>query len=91
MCPVCDGAGEVRRAQRTAFGQFVNITACNNCNGEGQVIREVCPACRGDSLERKDFYGFNKTFILFNVSLSSLLGNLQMNVAFLISQSRLFI
>ena len=54
MCPVCDGAGEVRRAQRTAFGQFVNITACNNCNGEGQVIREVCPACRGDSLERKE-------------------------------------
>lgn len=53
-CPVCDGAGEVRQAQRTAFGQFVNITACRNCNGEGQIIRDVCPTCRGDSLERKE-------------------------------------
>jgi len=49
-CPVCNGAGEIRQVQRTAFGQFVNITPCYNCNGEGQVIRDRCPACAGESL-----------------------------------------
>jgi len=53
-CPVCNGAGEIRQVQRTAFGQFVNISACHNCNGEGSVIRNVCPVCHGDSRERNE-------------------------------------
>ena len=34
-CPVCQGSGEVRNVSRSVFGQFVNIAACSNCNGEG--------------------------------------------------------
>jgi molecular chaperone DnaJ len=51
-CPKCSGTGEIRQVQRTPFGQFVNITTCSTCRGEGQVIKDVCPACRGESLER---------------------------------------
>ena len=53
-CTVCGGAGEIRQVQRTAFGQFVNITICRNCDGEGSVIKNVCPVCRGDSREHKE-------------------------------------
>jgi molecular chaperone DnaJ len=47
-CPVCNGAGEVRQVSRSVFGQFVNIATCQNCGGEGKVIKEPCPACSGD-------------------------------------------
>ncbi len=47
-CPVCNGAGEVRSVSRSVFGQFVNITTCNNCNGEGTVIDTPCKKCMGD-------------------------------------------
>ncbi len=47
-CPVCNGTGEIRQVSRSVFGQFVNITTCHNCNGEGKVIREPCLACKGD-------------------------------------------
>ncbi|MFC1557266.1 molecular chaperone DnaJ [candidate division KSB1 bacterium] len=53
-CPVCQGTGEIRQVQRTAFGQFVNITTCYNCNGDGRVIKDVCPVCSGDSVIRKE-------------------------------------
>ncbi len=53
-CNVCGGAGEIRQVQRTAFGQFVNITACYNCNGEGQVIKEPCLECSGQSVIKKE-------------------------------------
>jgi molecular chaperone DnaJ len=47
-CPVCGGAGEVKTVSRSVFGQFVNITTCHNCNGEGQVIDSPCKTCSGD-------------------------------------------
>ena len=47
-CPVCNGTGEVRSVSRSVFGQFVNITTCNNCNGEGTVIDTPCKKCMGD-------------------------------------------
>ncbi len=47
-CPVCHGSGEVKTVSRSVFGQFVNITACNNCNGEGTVIDKPCKKCMGD-------------------------------------------
>ena len=37
-CPNCNGTGQVRRVQRSLFGSFINMTACNRCQGEGQVI-----------------------------------------------------
>lgn len=47
-CPVCQGTGEVKSVSRSVFGQFVNITQCNNCNGEGVVVDVPCKKCLGE-------------------------------------------
>jgi molecular chaperone DnaJ len=47
-CTVCQGSGEVRTVSRSVFGQFVNITTCSNCNGEGKTIDSPCKKCYGD-------------------------------------------
>ena len=47
-CPTCNGAGEVRRAQRSFFGQFVTVTPCPTCHGEGRTISTPCKKCRGE-------------------------------------------
>jgi molecular chaperone DnaJ len=51
-CPTCGGSGEVRRATRSMFGQFVSVSACPACHGEGVVIPHPCPDCRGDGRVR---------------------------------------
>ena len=47
VCPVCHGSGEIRQVSRSLFGQFVNVTTCNRCNGEGQIIENPCHTCHG--------------------------------------------
>ena len=47
-CPVCHGSGEVKTVSRSVFGQFVNISVCSNCNGEGNVVDSPCKKCMGD-------------------------------------------
>jgi molecular chaperone DnaJ len=47
-CPKCQGSGQIRRVSRSLFGQFVNVTTCNNCHGEGVVIDKPCHICRGE-------------------------------------------
>lgn len=47
-CKECDGRGEVRRAQQTPFGQFVQTTTCPKCRGQGEVIKEYCSQCHGE-------------------------------------------
>ncbi|MEC4891453.1 MAG: molecular chaperone DnaJ [Oscillatoria sp. PMC 1051.18] len=46
-CPTCNGTGQVRRATRTPFGSFAQVSSCPSCNGEGQIIEEKCEACGG--------------------------------------------
>ncbi len=46
-CPTCSGGGQVRRATRTPFGSFTQVSVCPTCNGEGQIIEEKCDACGG--------------------------------------------
>ncbi|MGQ9676763.1 MAG: molecular chaperone DnaJ [Chloroflexota bacterium] len=46
-CPKCNGSGELRHAQRSIFGQFVNITVCDRCHGEGSILTTPCQKCRG--------------------------------------------
>jgi molecular chaperone DnaJ len=53
-CPSCAGAGEVRRAQRSFFGQFITVQPCPTCKGEGSVISSPCKKCRGDGRVRAD-------------------------------------
>jgi molecular chaperone DnaJ len=54
VCPSCGGAGEVRRAQRSFFGQFITVAPCPTCKGEGTVIAAPCKKCRGDGRVRAD-------------------------------------
>ena len=53
-CPNCNGTGQVRRAQQSVFGQFVQVADCNSCRGQGKTIKNPCTNCRGQGRERKD-------------------------------------
>ena len=46
-CADCNGTGEIRRAQQSVFGQFVNVSTCGPCRGDGRVIKSPCVSCRG--------------------------------------------
>ncbi|MEX2583600.1 MAG: molecular chaperone DnaJ [Gemmatimonadota bacterium] len=54
VCATCNGAGEVRRVQRSVFGQFVSASPCPACGGEGRRIADPCERCHGDGRERKE-------------------------------------
>ncbi len=47
QCTRCGGSGEIRRVQQSIFGQFVNVTLCDRCNGEGSTIADPCSECQG--------------------------------------------
>jgi molecular chaperone DnaJ len=47
-CPTCSGSGEVRRAQRSFFGQFVTVAPCPSCHGEGRIVQSPCKKCKGE-------------------------------------------
>ena len=51
-CTTCRGSGEVRRAQRSFFGQVVSVAPCPTCSGEGTVISSPCKKCRGEGRVR---------------------------------------
>jgi molecular chaperone DnaJ len=53
-CSTCGGSGEVRRAQRSFFGQFVSVAPCPTCAGEGTVIAAPCKKCKGEGRIRGD-------------------------------------
>ncbi|NMG58260.1 molecular chaperone DnaJ [Geitlerinema sp. P-1104] len=46
-CGTCNGSGQVRRATRTPFGSFTQVSVCPTCNGTGQVIEDQCSTCSG--------------------------------------------
>lgn len=52
-CSMCQGSGQVRRVQQSILGQFVNVTTCPQCQGEGEVIVTPCPECRGQKRIQK--------------------------------------
>ena len=51
-CPTCQGSGEMRQVSRSIFGQFVNVTTCRTCGGEGHVVEHPCPDCAGQGRVR---------------------------------------
>lgn len=51
-CTTCNGTGEVRRAQRSFFGQFVSVSPCPTCSGQGTVIASPCKKCKGEGRVR---------------------------------------
>jgi len=53
-CSNCRGTGEIRQVSRTMFGQFVNVTECGYCHGEGRIVKDKCPECAGESRVRSE-------------------------------------
>jgi molecular chaperone DnaJ len=51
-CTACDGTGQIRRVQRSLFGQFINTSVCGQCHGEGKIITEPCDDCRGSGFQK---------------------------------------
>jgi molecular chaperone DnaJ len=51
-CSTCSGSGQVRRATRTPFGSFTQVSSCPTCNGTGQMIDEKCETCDGNGVRQ---------------------------------------
>ena len=52
-CDTCRGAGQVRRTQRSVFGQFSQVTSCPTCRGRGTIVDNPCDSCHGVGAERR--------------------------------------
>ena len=52
-CSTCDGAGQIRRVQRSLFGQFINTAVCSDCRGEGVLITDPCHDCKGSGYQKQ--------------------------------------
>ena len=52
-CTDCRGSGQVRRSQRSVFGQFTQVAGCPACRGTGSIISSPCGSCRGSGRERR--------------------------------------
>ena len=52
-CTTCRGNGQVRRSQRSIFGQFAQVTPCPACRGSGKVIKSPCNSCRATGVDRR--------------------------------------
>ncbi|HTR19461.1 MAG TPA: molecular chaperone DnaJ [Gemmatimonadales bacterium] len=48
ICGTCGGTGEVRRHAQSIFGQFLSVSPCPTCAGEGTVVLHPCETCHGD-------------------------------------------
>jgi molecular chaperone DnaJ len=53
-CPTCRGSGEVRRAQRSFFGQFISVAPCPSCAGQGKIVENPCKKCKGEGRTRAE-------------------------------------
>jgi len=51
-CTNCNGTGQVRRTSQSLFGNFVQVSTCSRCRGEGSVITNPCPKCKGNGREK---------------------------------------
>ena len=51
-CSTCNGQGQVRRATRTPFGIFNQVSACPTCNGSGEVVEDRCETCGGSGQQQ---------------------------------------
>ena len=52
-CSDCRGAGQVRRSQRSVFGQFTQVVGCPSCRGRGSIITTPCKNCQGAGRQRR--------------------------------------
>jgi molecular chaperone DnaJ len=53
-CATCGGSGEVRRQAHSLFGQFLTVSPCPTCRGEGTIVVNPCSRCEGDGRVRAE-------------------------------------
>ena len=53
QCATCNGSGQVRRIQRSIFGQFAQMSTCSTCQGAGSTVASPCTQCKGPGRERR--------------------------------------
>ncbi|MCH7682723.1 MAG: molecular chaperone DnaJ [Gemmatimonadetes bacterium] len=53
-CATCGGAGDIRQATQSFFGNFVSVATCPHCDGGGEVIDRLCRECAGEGRSRAD-------------------------------------
>lgn len=53
-CTKCNGAGRVRVQRQTMFGSMMSEAVCDVCHGEGEIISDPCPTCKGKGRVRKE-------------------------------------
>ena len=46
-CPKCKGSGHIMHQQRSMFGIMQQAVVCDQCQGEGTIIKNPCPNCHG--------------------------------------------
>jgi molecular chaperone DnaJ len=51
-CASCHGKGKVSRAQQGIFGQFVQVSTCPTCRGDGKIIGQSCSKCKATGKQR---------------------------------------
>jgi molecular chaperone DnaJ len=47
-CPTCNGTGQQKQVRQMGFTQFISVTTCGNCRGEGHIIEKPCKKCSGE-------------------------------------------
>lgn len=52
-CAACNGKGQIREARNTFFGSVSTTRTCPTCKGRGEVPKEVCDACHGEGVVKK--------------------------------------
>lgn len=52
-CPDCNGQGQIRYAQRSLFGESIQVRECDRCNGKGKIFDRPCHTCKGHGKIRK--------------------------------------
>jgi molecular chaperone DnaJ len=52
VCDACGGSGQIKHVQRSIFGQFINVTECHRCHGQGRIVKNPCRECNGTGTVR---------------------------------------
>ncbi|MEX2104417.1 MAG: molecular chaperone DnaJ [Bacilli bacterium] len=52
-CTLCKGSGQQEVVQNTPFGRVVNRRVCQQCQGQGKIIKDKCSTCRGSGKIKK--------------------------------------
>ena len=53
-CKRCNGQGKIREAKRTILGTISSTKICEECNGAGEVPKELCEKCKGKGVLRRE-------------------------------------